>query len=91
METCAFHENLHSGIPEVAVGEPRQRDRPALSVQKPGNGGPGNDGADRGHGHRGEPGFLRERLKAILRDRAHDLVIIAACDDGLDANVAAGQ
>src|SRR3984957_601630 len=84
-----FTKILRVRILEVAVGEPRQRDRPAMRVQKPGSGGPGDDGAVGSHGHCPKPGILRERLKARLRDRAQDLVILAAGDNRLDADNAA--
>jgi hypothetical protein len=46
--------------------------------------------ADRGHRPpRPSPARLRERLEAILRDRAQDLVVVAAGNDGLDADGAA--
>ena len=47
--------------------------------------------ADRGHGNAGSSCGLRESLQAILRDRAQDLVIVAAGNDGLDADDAARQ
>ena len=81
------------------IQNPRNGCRRAAATRSPcpaasknlGDGRPGDDGADRGHGHPGKPGSLRERLKAILRDRAQNLVVVAAGNDGLDADDAAGE
>src|ERR1700730_12921716 len=73
-----------AGILEMAVGQPFQRQFPALRVEKGGNSRARDDGADRRHRHAGLPRRLDESLETIFRDRAEDFVIVAAGDQLLD-------
>src|ERR1700730_1492843 len=76
---------------EMAVGQARQRDLVPLPVQKPRGRFACDHGPDRGHGHACDRCRTRERLEAILRDGAQNLVVVAAGDDFVDDDGAARQ
>src|SRR5450755_25624 len=76
---------------EMAVGQALQRYLLALVVQKPWNRQPRDDRPYAGHGHSGLPCRMRERLKAILGDSAHDLIVVAAANEGFKADIASRE
>src|SRR5258708_16312758 len=85
-QVFAWRRALFARILEMAVGEARQRYFPALGVQKLWSWRPGHNGTYGGHGHPGQPRSLGECIKAILRDCAQNLVIVAAGNDRLNAD-----
>ena len=70
----------------MAVGVPFQRQFPPLCIQETGRRGTGDDGTNRGDGNTRLPRGLRESVHAIAGDRAQDFVVVAAGDEGLDAD-----
>ena len=60
---------LFAKMLEMAIGQARERDVPALSVQESWGRRTGDDRSDRGHGHPGKPCCFRESLKGGLGER----------------------
>src|ERR1700751_977555 len=76
---------------KMAVREALKTNFAALRVEEFRTRYPRDHRADGGHGDPGGVGGLRERGETILRARAQDLVIVAAGNDGLDADAAARE
>src|ERR1700722_3565708 len=68
---------------KMTVREALKANFAALRVEEFRGRHPRDPRADGGHSHSRGVGSLRERRQAILRDRAQDLVIVAARNDGL--------
>ena len=70
----------------MAVGEPLQRQFPALRVQEAERRCTGNNATNCGDGNVGGPRGLRKYIDAVARDRAENFVVVAPGDESLDAD-----